>query len=109
MALTEMLLLVFVQLQADGQLVYWILADAFCDLIFLLDIAVQFRTGYLEQGLMVYKTKKLAKHYMNSRPFCLDLVSLTPTDLAQFYFGIHPMFRFDPELITPLALRRNAS
>lgn len=72
---------------------FWILSDAFSDLVFLLDIAVQFRTGYLEQGLMVYQTRKLAAHYVGSKPFYLDLFSLLPTDLFQIYFGVNPMFR----------------
>ncbi|XP_035701057.1 uncharacterized protein LOC110861989 isoform X3 [Folsomia candida] len=83
----------FPELQANARL-FWILSDAFSDIIFLLDVAVQFRTGYLEQGLMVYQTKKLAKHYVGSKPFYLDLFSLLPTDLFQLYFGVNPMFRF---------------
>jgi len=63
------------------------------DLVIFLDLAVQFRTGYLEQGLMVYKTKKLAKHYAGSKHFWFDVSALTPTDLLQLYFGTHPMFR----------------
>ncbi|KAJ9586825.1 hypothetical protein L9F63_019585, partial [Diploptera punctata] len=33
--------------------IMWFTCDGFSDTVFLLDIAVQFRTGYLEQGLMV--------------------------------------------------------
>ncbi|CAL8081661.1 unnamed protein product [Orchesella dallaii] len=83
----------FPELQSEAHL-FWIMADAFTDLVFLLDIAVQFRTGYLEQGLMVYKTKKLARHYIGSKPFYFDLCALLPTDLCQLYFGTNPMFRF---------------
>ncbi|XP_065333299.1 uncharacterized protein LOC135935136 isoform X4 [Cloeon dipterum] len=72
----------------------WFILDAFTDVIFLLDIAVQFRTGYLEQGLMVYNSKKLASHYINSRAFVLDVSSLTPLDLLQFNLGINPILRF---------------
>lgn len=32
---------------------FWYAADGFTDLVFVCDIVVQFRTGYLEQGLMV--------------------------------------------------------
>lgn len=32
---------------------FWFFCDCFSDLIFLADIGVQLRTGYLEQGLMV--------------------------------------------------------
>lgn len=32
---------------------YWFSCDCFTDIVFVLDIVVQLRTGYLEQGLMV--------------------------------------------------------
>lgn len=72
----------------------WLTMDAICDLLYLCDIAVQLRTGYLEKGLIVYSTKKLACHYIFSRYFLLDLLSLLPLDLLQFYIGIHPLIRF---------------
>lgn len=72
----------------------WIGCDLFTDTVFVLDVCVQFRTGYLEQGLMVYDSRKLAGHYMRSRAFLLDLVSLIPLDLVQFSIGINPMIRF---------------
>ncbi|CAN7986252.1 unnamed protein product [Ixodes hexagonus] len=72
----------------------WFVADGFSDLVYLLDIVVQFRTGYLEQGLMVCEARKLAGHYVRSRPFLMDLVALTPLDLLQFHFGVTPLLRF---------------
>lgn len=36
---------------------FWLLCDSLSDIIFVLDVAVQLRTGYLEQGLMVRKPK----------------------------------------------------
>lgn len=73
---------------------WWSAVDAFSDIVFLLDVAVQFRTGYLEQGLMVYNTSKLAGHYIRSRSFLLDLAALTPLDLLQLKIGVHPILRF---------------
>lgn len=73
---------------------FWVGCDLFTDMVFVVDVCVQFRTGYLEQGLMVYNSKKLAGHYMKSRSFLLDLVSLVPLDLLQFTIGINPMIRF---------------
>lgn len=83
------------------------MADSFSDLVFLLDIAVQFRTGYLEQGLMVYKTKKLAKHYVGSKPFYFDMFSLLPTDLFQLYYGTNPMFRYVVDFMYTLFIYTN--
>lgn len=59
-----------------------------------MDVVVQLRTGYLEQGLMVYDDKKLAAHYLRSRAFLLDLAALIPLDLLQLRFGTHPLLRF---------------
>ncbi|KAF0770923.1 Uncharacterized protein FWK35_00024178 [Aphis craccivora] len=73
---------------------WWSAMDAFSDIVFLLDVAVQFRTGYLEQGLMVYNTSKLAGHYIRSRSFLFDLIALTPLDLIQLKIGVHPILRF---------------
>ncbi|XP_043267076.1 uncharacterized protein Cngl isoform X2 [Venturia canescens] len=72
----------------------WLICDCFTDLIFFFDVGVQFRTGYLEQGLMVYNNKKLAGHYLKSRSFILDLLALLPLDLLQFNLGSNPMLRF---------------
>ncbi|KAL2735553.1 cyclic nucleotide-gated cation channel beta-1-like isoform X7, partial [Vespula squamosa] len=72
----------------------WLACDGFTDLVFFLDVAVQFRTGYLEQGLMVYNSKKLAGHYLKSKCFVLDLLALLPLDLLQVNLGSNPMLRF---------------
>lgn len=72
----------------------WLKCDIFTDLVFLLDVVVQVRTGYLEQGLMVYDSKKLAGHYIRSKSFILDLLTLLPLDLLQFNLGAQPMLRF---------------
>ncbi|CAH1132690.1 unnamed protein product [Ceutorhynchus assimilis] len=72
---------------------FWLTCDSLSDLVFLFDLAVQFRTGYLEQGLMVYDSKKLACHYLRSRAFLLDLTALCPVDLLQLRFGPNPLLR----------------
>lgn len=73
---------------------WWWSVDGISDMIFLIDVIVQFRTCYLEQGLMVYNTKKLAENYINSRAFKFDLFALTPLDLIQFKIGVNPIVRF---------------
>lgn len=83
----------FPELQ-DSATRFWLGCDLFTDTIFVLDVAVQFRTGYLEQGLMVYDSKKLAGHYIKSRAFLLDLVALLPLDLLQLNIGVNPILRF---------------
>lgn len=73
---------------------FWLICDYLSDLMFVVDVLVQFRTGYLEQGIMVYDSKKLAFHYLFSRAFLLDIAALCPLDLLQFTLGAHPLLRF---------------
>ncbi|KAL7034469.1 hypothetical protein ACKWTF_007979 [Chironomus riparius] len=73
---------------------FWIVCDSLTDVVFVVDVVVQLRTGYLEQGLMVYDSKKLASHYLRSKKFLLDLMSLIPLDILQFRFGPNPLLRF---------------
>ncbi|XP_070491934.1 uncharacterized protein Cngl isoform X5 [Chironomus tepperi] len=73
---------------------FWIACDSLTDVVFVVDVVVQLRTGYLEQGLMVYDSKKLASHYLRSKKFLFDLMSLIPLDILQFRFGPNPLLRF---------------
>ncbi|KAM7348990.1 cyclic nucleotide-gated ion channel-like isoform 4-T10 [Cochliomyia hominivorax] len=73
---------------------FWFICDTLTDIVFIFDIFVQLRTGYLEQGLMVYDDKKLMSHYVHSRDCFLDFVSLVPFDLLQLKMGSQPLLRF---------------
>ncbi|XP_032295766.1 uncharacterized protein Cngl isoform X3 [Drosophila virilis] len=73
---------------------FWLICDSMTDVVFILDIIVQLRTGYLEQGLMVYDDRKLACHYVHSREFIFDMIALIPLDLLQLKMGTHPLLRF---------------
>ena len=78
----------------DGYEYLWFTLDAVSDMFYVSDIVVQMRTGYLEKGLIVYNSKKLASHYLSSKYFTFDCVCLLPLDLLQFQIGIHPLIRF---------------
>ncbi|XP_074633168.1 uncharacterized protein LOC141891977 isoform X4 [Acropora palmata] len=69
-------------------------ADYSCDFIFLLDIIVQFRTGYFLDGKIVTNTKQLARRYIKSFGFFLDCASILPTDLLYLLVGPRPFLRF---------------
>ena len=73
---------------------WWFSTDFFCDFIYVVDIGIQLRTGYLERGLIVYNSTKLAKHYVYSKYFWFDIASLLPLDCIQFHIGVHPLIRF---------------
>ncbi|XP_067949900.1 cyclic nucleotide-gated channel alpha-3-like [Watersipora subatra] len=60
----------------------WLTLDYICDTIYICDIVVRFRTGYLEEGLQVDDRKKLARSYMSTGTFLLDIVSVLPTDIG---------------------------
>nr|XP_054749481.1 cyclic nucleotide-gated cation channel alpha-3-like [Lytechinus pictus] len=80
----------------DKSPVGWFIADYFCDFIYILDIVVQARTAYLEEGLLVTDVKILLCHYVKSKTFIVDIISLLPTDL--FYLinteTLHTIIRF---------------
>eukprot|EP00057_Strongylocentrotus_purpuratus_P031422 XP_784539.2 PREDICTED: cyclic nucleotide-gated cation channel alpha-3 [Strongylocentrotus purpuratus] len=75
----------FVQLQTNYRNI-WFALDYICDFIYILDICVQFRTGYLEQGLLVVDSTKLRINYMRARKvtFYLDVLSMLPLDFLYF-------------------------
>ena len=61
--------------------------DYISDFVYAVDIFIHMRTGYLEQGLMVADRLKLRKRYTSTRTFCLDILSLWPTDLLYLVDG----------------------
>ncbi|OCT67278.1 hypothetical protein XELAEV_18038562mg [Xenopus laevis] len=74
----------------------WLTLDYICDVIYLADILVRFRTGFLEQGLLVRDPKTLSNNYTRTLQFKLDIMSILPTDLGYFAVGIHrPELRFN--------------
>lgn len=65
----------------------WYTLDYICDLIYILDMLANSRTGYLEQGILVKNTKKLTRHYLTSFAFKIDLISVLPTDFAYLFMS----------------------
>ncbi|XP_012663542.1 cGMP-gated cation channel alpha-1 isoform X1 [Otolemur garnettii] len=76
----------FEELQSD-YLEYWIVCDYVSDVVYLLDMFVRTRTGYLEQGLLVKEERKLIDKYKENLQFKLDVLSVIPTDLMYFKLG----------------------
>ncbi|XP_075283254.1 cyclic nucleotide-gated channel alpha-3 isoform X3 [Opisthocomus hoazin] len=85
----------FDELQVD-HIKLWLFLDYGSDIIYVLDMFVRFRTGFLEQGLLVQDEKKLRDHYTRTVQFKLDVLSLLPTDLAYVKLGLnYPELRFN--------------
>ncbi|XP_067841477.1 cyclic nucleotide-gated channel cone photoreceptor subunit alpha [Heptranchias perlo] len=85
----------FDELQTKN-LTMWLVLDYISDAIYIMDSFVRFRTGFLEQGLLVKDAKKLRENYMKMPQFKLDALSLLPTDLAYFRLGFnYPEVRFN--------------
>ncbi|ELK33635.1 Cyclic nucleotide-gated channel rod photoreceptor subunit alpha [Myotis davidii] len=76
----------FEELQSD-YLAYWLVFDYLSDTVYLLDMFVRTRTGYLEQGLLVKEELKLIEKYKSNLQFKLDVLSVVPTDLLYFNLG----------------------
>ncbi|XP_057204807.1 cyclic nucleotide gated channel subunit alpha 2a isoform X1 [Triplophysa rosa] len=76
--------------------ILWLVLDYLSDVIYILDICVRLRTGFLEQGLPVKDLTKLRESYFHTFQFKLDVLSILPTDLAYIATGIHvPELRFN--------------
>lgn len=76
----------FDELQSD-YIEYWLIFDYVSDIIYVVDMFVRTRTGYLEQGLLVKDKVKLIEKYKANFQFKLDVLSMVPTDLLYFKMG----------------------
>ncbi|MFH4973864.1 hypothetical protein AB6A40_000573 [Gnathostoma spinigerum] len=59
----------------------WLLGNVFFDAVFVLDIFVQSRVAYLEDGAIVSNVRVLAKRYFRNGTFWIDIIAVLPTDL----------------------------
>lgn len=74
-------------------LIRWFCLDYSCDLIYTLDIVMQFRTGYLDEGVLQTNPTKLRIHYVNTTRFYLDCLSLLPLDFLYLSIGFRSILR----------------
>ncbi|XP_048455732.1 cyclic nucleotide-gated channel rod photoreceptor subunit alpha-like [Rhincodon typus] len=85
----------FEELQSD-YLSMWFVLDYVSDVIYIIDMYLRTKTGYLEQGLLVSDAKKLREKYFATIQFKLDVISLIPTDFLYFYLGLeYPEIRLN--------------
>ena len=89
---TIILRLAFIEGQGYDSIIF-IFLDYVIDLLFLLDIWMQSRTGYMENGQLVIDIKKTQHRYMRTLGFWGDCLAVLPFDLLYFAYGINPVFR----------------
>ncbi|XP_015672778.1 cyclic nucleotide-gated cation channel alpha-4 [Protobothrops mucrosquamatus] len=83
-------------------LLLWLALDYLCDLLYLMDIAVHFHTGFLEQGSLVQDRTQISRRYCCSSAFVWDFLSVLPTDLLYLYVGLgRPAVRANRFLRSP--------
>uniref|UniRef100_A0A1I8IKM9 Fidgetin-like protein 1 n=1 Tax=Macrostomum lignano TaxID=282301 RepID=A0A1I8IKM9_9PLAT len=82
----------FMEIEASTMKV-WFPLDYTMDLIYLLDIAVSFRTGYLEDGVLQTDQVKMRLHYMDSTRFYIDCLCMLPLDLLYLSFDFQSIVR----------------
>ncbi|KFD58364.1 hypothetical protein M514_00590 [Trichuris suis] len=89
----------------ESYITAWLAIDYLCDMVYIFDMIVKFRTGYLEQGLIVRDLRKLAINYMKSTRFKLDSISILPTDVFYVFTGLtNPTARLNRLFKFPIVL-----
>ncbi|XP_059156888.1 cyclic nucleotide-gated channel cone photoreceptor subunit alpha-like [Physella acuta] len=77
----------------SNNLAVWFTLDYSADLLYLLDIAFHFRSGYLEDGVLQTDPTKLRIHYMNTTMFYIDCLCLLPIDFLYLSIGFCSILR----------------
>ena len=87
----------FEEAQNDYATLWWVL-DTISDVIYILDIFINCRVGFVEEGILVKDTNRACKRYLRSIHFYLDIFCVMPLELLYFVTGIQPILRF-PRLL----------
>ncbi|XP_013133872.1 PREDICTED: cyclic nucleotide-gated cation channel beta-3 isoform X1 [Papilio polytes] len=78
----------------------WMMADYFCDTVYLLDVAfVKPRLMFLHEGFWVDDRVETRRNYRKKLQFKFDVISLLPLDLLYFYFGTQKVILRFPRLL----------
>ncbi|MCP9258132.1 Cyclic nucleotide-gated cation channel [Dirofilaria immitis] len=71
---------VFSDLASGYYWIAWIVVDFIMDIIYVFDMFVHSRTGFLEQGLLIRDISRIRNLYLKSLQFKLDIISVLPLD-----------------------------
>lgn len=78
---------------SSESVIFWLAFDIFADTIYILDILINFRICYLEEGVLQTNPTKLRIHYMNSTFFYIDCLCLLPLDFLYLSIGFNSILR----------------
>lgn len=82
---------VFYDLATGYYWIVWVVVDFVMDAIYVFDMFVRSRTGFLEQGLLVRDIPRIRKLYLKSVQFKLDILSVFPCDLILSIVFLKPV------------------
>lgn len=68
----------------------WFLLDALSYAVFIGDVIVQSRTGYLHDGILEENQQLLKRRYMASSAFYLDILAVAPLDILYIFIYVSP-------------------
>lgn len=60
---------------------YWLIFNGFFDLCYLIDMIINSRVAYMEEGMLITSFKKTCGRYLKSSGFVFDILSIMPIDL----------------------------
>lgn len=72
---------------------FWFTLDYSADLIYLLDIVINFHTGYLEDGVLQKNIGRISLYYRERTLFYLDGLCLLPLDILYLSIGFNSILR----------------
>ncbi|CAJ0594316.1 unnamed protein product [Cylicocyclus nassatus] len=82
--------------QTKTNLIYWLIIDYTCDIIYLIDMTlIKPRLRFMKGGISVKARDQTLKHYLMSSVFKLDLIAIIPTDFIYVYTGPTPIWRLN--------------
>lgn len=72
---------------------FWFALDYSADFIYILDVVINFHTGYLEDGVLERRVDKISQHYRECTLFYLDCFCLLPLDIMYLSIGFNSILR----------------
>lgn len=72
---------------------FWFTFDYSADLIYVLDVVINFHTGFLEDGVLEQNIDKIGQHYRECTLFYLDCFCLLPLDILYLSIGFNSILR----------------